>query len=75
MTSGLPLMTENLDDFSDAPLTPIENQKARKIIHDQERMDWLWASLRIWTGWVTGGIVGAYALYEVILKFLKKAAP
>lgn len=66
-------MTEDLKDFSDAPLTPIENQKARKIIHDQERMDWLWATMRVWVGWGATGIAALYASWDVILRMIKAA--
>jgi hypothetical protein len=66
-----PEMANPLDEFSDAPLTGLENQKARKIIRDQERMDWLWASGRIWAGYIAGMIAGVWAGWEHIRTFFK----
>jgi len=60
-----------LDDFSPEPLTARENQKARKIIRDQERMDWLWASLRIWGGWMATATAAMYAAKDYILMALR----
>lgn len=60
-----------LDDFSDAPLSPRENQKFRKIIQDQERMDWFWASLRIWGGWGVAIVGSMYAAKEYVVKVFK----
>lgn len=59
------------EEFSGEPLSPLENQKARKIIRDQERMDWLWASARIWVGWGTAGVAGIYAGWDIIVRVVK----
>ena len=64
-------MAAGLDDFSDAPLTPVENQKARKIIRDQERMDWLWASGRIWAGYITGTLSALWLGWDHIRNFFR----
>lgn len=62
------------DDIDGSELKEWERKAIRKIVRDQARMDWLWATLRIWGGWISAGIVGAYGLYEIALRFLKKAA-
>lgn len=61
----------DLDEFSGEPLSPIENKKARKIIRDQERMDWLWATCRIWVGWGAAGVGAIYASWEIIIRVIK----
>lgn len=66
-----PDMANPLDEFSGEPLTPLENQKARKIIRDQERMDWLWASGRIWVAYIGSTIAGVWAGWEHIRSFFK----
>ena len=60
-----------LDDFSGEPLTGIENKKLRKIIRDQERVDWLWASCRIWVGWIAAALAALFAAKEHIIKAVK----
>jgi hypothetical protein len=60
-----------LDDFSAEPLTPRENQKARKIISDQEHMDWLWATGRIWAGYIGGAISAVWLGWDHIRQFFK----
>jgi len=72
MPIGLPPMND--DDIEGGEFTEKERKAVRKIVRDQARMDWLWGTLRIWAGWVSGGIVGAYAIYEIFLRFFKKAA-
>jgi hypothetical protein len=64
-------MADPLDEFSTEPLTPRENQKARKIIRDQERMDWLWATGRIWAGYVGGGIGALWLGWDRLKLFFK----
>ena len=65
-------MIDPLDEFSGDDLTPAERKAVRKIMRDQARMDWAWATMRIWVGWVAGSIIGTYAVYEVVLKFVRR---
>lgn len=62
---------QDLDEFDPDPLTELENKKIRKIIRDQERMEWFWASARIWVGWLAAGGAALYASKEYINKVLK----
>ena len=62
------VLSNPLDEFSGEPLTELENKKARKIIRDQERMDWLWATFRIWGSWGAAGITAIYASWDVIVR-------
>lgn len=63
-------ITQNDPDGKE-PLNELERKTLRHMIRQQDRLAWFWATLRIWTGW----LVGAYALYEVLLKLFKKAGP
>lgn len=74
MPSEIPPMTPD-DEIDGGELKEWERKAIRKIVRDQARMDWLWATLRIWSRWAAASIVGAYAVYEVVLKFLKKSVP
>ena len=62
---------DDLEDFDKGPLTDLENRKIRKILRDQERMEWFWASARIWIGWVLAGAASIYAGKDWINKLLK----
>lgn len=67
-------MKKDLDcDISGEEFTEHERKVLRKIARDQERLNWLWASLRIWGAWMSATVIGGYALYEVVLKILKKS--
>ena len=35
----------DLDEYSDEPLSPLENQKARRMLSEHDRAHWLWAFL------------------------------
>ena len=66
-------MKKDLDhDVSGEEFTESERRVLRRIARDQERLDWLWASLRIWGAWMSAVTVGGYAMYEVLLKIFKK---
>jgi len=69
-------MVDHKDDGIDGtvPLTPFERVAIRRIIRNQERVDWLMSLLRIWVSWASAAIIGAYATYEAIAKFFKKGA-
>jgi hypothetical protein len=64
-------MTDSQDVHA-GPLSEDEVKQIRRIIRDEDRMRWLWATVRIWSAWLSAGIVGAYGLYEIGMKFLKK---
>lgn len=60
-----------LSDFSGDPLTRLEYRKLRKIIQDQERMEWLWATARIWIGYSAAVVATIFATKEYIVKLFK----
>jgi len=69
-------MVDHKDDGIDGtvPLTPFERAAIRRIIRNQERVDWLMSLLRVWVSWFSAAIIGAYATYEAVLKFFRKGA-
>jgi len=52
-------------------LTKEEVEEFRGMLEQEKKMRWLWASMRIWSAWVAGGVVAAYSMWEVIGKFFK----
>jgi hypothetical protein len=64
-------VVKDWENFSGEPLTPEENKKARKIIQDQERMTWLWATLRVWSAYLAGALAAIYAAWDHILTVTK----
>jgi len=64
-------MADPLDEFSEEPLTPKENQKARKLIRDQERMNWLYTVGKWWVVYISGAIAGFYAVKDQIAEFIR----
>lgn len=65
-------MAEDVDEMSDAALTPEERKKLRLILRDQDRMTWLWATARIWAAWIGGTIAAIWAANEWIIWIFKK---
>lgn len=61
-----------VDEIPGGPLSEDENRKIRRIIRDEDRMRWLWATLRVWAGYLTGGAITLFALYEGALRLLGK---
>ena len=60
-----------LNEFSAQPLEEREIRTIRRIIRDQERMDWLWATLRIWAGWGVAIAVALYGAWEVLVRIAR----
>ncbi len=48
-------------EFSDA-----ERRDLRKMLIQQQRMQWMWATLRIWIGWTAAAAAGAYGIWSAI---------
>lgn len=46
------------DEFSDAPFTPDENRRFRRLLRDEDRAQWFWSTTRIWIGYFTAAIIG-----------------
>lgn len=48
-----------------------EKEHIDKIVENDRRLRWFYASLRIWAGWTLAVVVGLYTIYDIILKLLK----
>lgn len=46
--------------------------KIKTIIEGEERMKWLWSNVRFVVAGASGIIVGAWAIFEVAGKFIKR---
>lgn len=55
-----------MEDFS-----PEEKQKLRAMLEAQARAEWFWQQSRIWVTWISAAIVGTYAVYETLFKFVR----
>ena len=64
-------MADPLEEFSGEPLSSTENKKARKIIRDKERMDWLMSVALVWSGYFAAFVTGMYAARDYVAKILK----
>lgn len=38
-------MVTRLEEYSGEPLSPMENQKARRMLEENDRAHWLWSKL------------------------------
>lgn len=65
------IMAGDDDVFPDGPLSESELRAIRKIIRDDARMAWLWATLRVWAGWATAAGAAIYAVYEPAVRAIK----
>jgi len=58
-----------LDDFDRSPLSDQEVAKLRRILRDDDRARWFWASARIWLGWIIAAPAALYAAYAAVMRF------
>jgi hypothetical protein len=57
------------DDFSEddfRTFTPDERKKLRKLIVQEERIQWFWGTLRVWATWISGTVVATYSIFEIL---------
>lgn len=52
-------------------LSDTEVQMIRKMIRDEYRMRWFWATVRVWVGWGVGTVTVLWASQEYIIKIVK----
>jgi len=64
-------MADPLEEFSGEPLSPTENKKARKIIRDKERMDWLMSVMLVWSGYFAAFVTGMYAARDYVAEVFR----
>lgn len=68
------------DDDDDArQFTPAERSALRKMMESDERVAWMWSSLRVWASWISAFVIGTYAIYQTIHDWIphlfKKVGP
>ena len=61
------------DELLGRPLTKAERKIIRKMIENEERVQWFWGSVRVWAGWISAAIIGAWAVVEILSKIWKRA--
>lgn len=61
------------EEFSGRPLTIAERKMLRRMIENESRIQWFWGSVRVWAGWISGAIIGAWALVEIGRKIWTKS--
>ena len=52
-------------------LSESEVQMIRKMIRDEYRMRWFWATVRVWVSWGVGTVTVLWASQEYIVKIFK----
>lgn len=62
----------DLDEYPDTPLSPLENQKMRRMLEEDDRAHWFWSASRIWIGTVAATITAAIVIANGGLDIFKK---
>lgn len=60
------------DEIDGRPLTMAERKAVRLLIQREARIQWFWGSVRVWAGWISGAIIGTWALIEIARKIVTK---
>lgn len=69
-------LTPDDENIDSGPFKDWERRAIRRIIRNQERVDWAWSSARRWAFWITSMAAAFYAFYEnVIEKFIWTKKP
>jgi hypothetical protein len=64
---------DDTEHFEGVPLTETEIRYVRKMMRDDQRISWLWATLRVWVGWATAAGAFLYTVYEPLIRAIKAA--
>jgi hypothetical protein len=65
-------MRKTLDRLSGDTFTEDERRRLRLMLEEEERMVWLWATLRIWVSWLAAAVAGVWAITDLLPKLLRK---
>jgi hypothetical protein len=57
-------MTEEADNDDDRAFTPAERKRLRLMIERESRIEWVWATVRIWLGWISASIIAGFAIWQ-----------
>lgn len=55
-----------MSEDDERPFSAEERARLRAILENDERVAWLWASMRVWAGYVSGAVVATYAIYKAV---------
>lgn len=55
-------------------LSEEEVEQLRDLLHRQQRLDWLWGSLRTWALWVTAIVAAIILVKDGFVKLIRAAA-
>lgn len=58
------------DDDEGRAFTPAERRALRKMMENEERAAWFWHSARLWAGYCSAAVIGAYAVYQALQGWL-----
>jgi hypothetical protein len=69
-----PQPTSHLQDREEymTTLTPHEVAELRAILVARERIRWLHSTVRLWVGYVSGGLVSLYIIWDYVEKLIQK---
>jgi hypothetical protein len=67
----IPGLISTEEDKECAVFTREERARIRRILRDDDRARWFWASLRIWGAYIGAAIVGIYTLQDPIMRMFK----
>jgi hypothetical protein len=65
-------MRKTLDRLSGDTFTEDERRRLRLMLEEEERMIWLWATLRIWVSWLAAAVASVWAITDLLPKLLHK---
>lgn len=60
------------DEVDDRPLTAAERKALRILIIREQRVQWFWGTVRVWASWISGAIIGCWAIFEIVRKIWTK---
>lgn len=56
--------------MTEGPLTDDELKAFRELLEAERRMKWLRSNLRVWSWYISGGILTGFALWKGISEYL-----
>lgn len=59
------------DEFSGEPLTPSDNRRFRRMVRDEDRVGYLWTTIRLAITYVTAAIIAIGIATGYLKDFLK----
>jgi len=62
------------EDFSGAEFSVVERRKLRKLLTEDERTRWAWATARTWVLWIGGVAVAVTSAYTWLRDLVRALA-